>query len=98
MITETSDTGDILNAIGLFSDWEKLGMNLGISPKRLKIFNTQERGDISKCTTEMISSWLKWQDDVQKKGLPSWKRLVDAVRPLDPKLAVEIESNAPWKQ
>ena len=89
--------GSVLNAVGLFEQWERLGLNLGVGHKRLKVISSEQRGDISKCTNEMFSSWFKWQDDVQKKGFPSWKRLVDAIRPLDAELAADIESTAPWK-
>ena len=52
-----------------------LGMTLGISFKRL---NTMRGSDIF--CDELVNAWLQKVDNVAKKGLPSWKTLVTALR------------------
>ena len=46
----------------------------------------------------MLQAWFNWVDDVEKKGKPSWLRLVDAVRLVDKPVADAIVKSAPWNE
>ena len=61
------------------SDWQSLGIELGLSYSTLESIRTDER-NISECKLAMIAAWLKQQDDVARNGTPSWSVLQAALR------------------
>lgn len=77
--------------------WSELGLKLGLNRPTLEKIALKERDDVERCKIEMSAAWLRWEDDVQKKGRPSWKRLLDALGEVDAALAAGIESDAPWQ-
>ena len=67
---------DILTeVIDLKSEWNDLGLALGISKSNLDAY----KGNSTECMKETIHSWLKQAYDVNKHGHPSWKTLCKAV-------------------
>ena len=61
------------------SDWQSLGIELGLSYPTLESIRTDKR-NISECKLAMIAAWLKQQDNVAKNGTPSWSVLQTALR------------------
>ena len=66
-----------------------LGIVLGLDYSRLKLMK-----DSSDFLNDMLAGWLHKMDQVQQKGVPTWRRLVKALR--DPRvgqngLASEVE-------
>ena len=59
----------------LIDHWKPLGLALGLLYPTLKRIETEQRGDIQNCKMEMVAAWLQRQDNVSKKGIPSWKVL-----------------------
>ena len=56
------------------NDWHSLGLVLGLlypTLERIKI----DHGTVERCKTEMLAAWLQQQDNVTKKGVPSWSTL-----------------------
>ena len=69
----------------------KLGLVLGLHCKRLK-----DMIDFPNFLQEMLVAWLQRVDKVQQVGIPTWNRLVEALR--DPTVgengvATNIEQN-----
>ena len=72
-------------------DIYNLGLTLGLHQPHLKEMKTSEtfRDDV-------IAAWLKKEDQVLKRGIPTWKNLAKALR--DPRMnqagiATQIETN-----
>ena len=53
----------------------QLGLVLGLSHHRLKGMKNSET-----FLEDMIEAWLQKVDQVQKRGVPTWQRLVEALR------------------
>ena len=74
-------------------DWQRLGLELGLLLyPTLKQIESEERGDIANCKIKMLSAWLKQQDIVTKKGIPSWSVLKKALQKIgENHLASELD-------
>ena len=72
------------------NNWHYLGLVLGLlhpTLERIKI----DHGSVERCKTEMLAAWLQQQDNVTKKGVPSWSTLKTALEIIGEKeLASEI--------
>ena len=66
----------ILDSIStLTAEWFKLGVALGLSYDTLKAIESNYRGDVHRCQTEMVIAWLQMKDNSQ----PSWQSLASAL-------------------
>jgi len=68
-----------------------LGLTLGLHQPHLKDMKTSET-----FRDDMIAAWLQKEDQVLKKGIPTWKNLVKALR--DPRvnqigIATKVEAD-----
>ena len=97
LLNET-DLLSILRALKHFVDWEELGLELGLLQTTLDEILQEQKGKIRACKRAMLTAWLQWKDNVQQKGLPSWKRLLKALRQINPALAAKIKRSAPWQR
>ena len=57
------------------TDIHNLGITLGLFHPHLKNMETSET-----FRDDMIAAWLQKEDQVTKKGVPTWKTLVKALR------------------
>ena len=72
-------------------EWQSLGLELGLLYPTLKRIEVEQRGFIDQCKTEMLAAWLQQQDNVAKKGVPSWEVLRVGLMNIDEnELASEI--------
>ena len=71
------------------NDWQSLGLQLGLLYTTLKRIEEEQQRVISKCKTEMLAAWLQQQDNVAKKGVPSWSTLKTALMNIDKKVLAE---------
>ena len=79
-------------------EWEELGLELGLLDATLGAIS-RDKKETNACKREMLAAWLQWRDNVEQKGRPSWKRLLDALKRVNyAALAAEIECSAPWRQ
>ena len=53
------------------NDWMDLGLQLGLLYPTLTNIEIYRRGRPSECRIDMLSAWLKQQDNVSQKGVPS---------------------------
>ena len=63
--------------VDVSSRWKELGLALGLRKPTLDRICEDHR-EVSKCTMEMLSSWLQWKDDC--KATCNWRSLIDALR------------------
>ena len=78
-------------AIKNLTDWQSLGLALGLLYPTLKKIDEDQRGKTDKCVMEMLAAWLQQQDNVKQKGVPSWSVLGTALRKIgETQLANEI--------
>ena len=74
-------------------DWQSLGLELGLLYPTLKRIKKEQHGDISDCMMEMLAAWLQQQDNVSRKGVPSWSVLRTALEEIgEHQLASEIST------
>ena len=65
------------------SQWQLLGLALGLLYPTLERIDEEQRGVIEKCKMKMIAAWLLQQDNVLRKGAPSWVVLQTALYNID---------------
>ena len=75
-----TDEDDLLDVTDYLLSLDKssisqLGLVLGLSHRRLKGMKDSET-----FLEDMIEAWLQKVDQVQKRGVPTWQRLVEALR------------------
>ena len=70
---------EIKMALKNLTDWQSLGLALGLLYPTLEKIEVEEFRTIEKCKTKMIAAWLQQQDNVSKKGVPSWSVLQTAL-------------------
>ena len=81
---------DVKHELGHFSEWYDLGLNLGLSPKHLKVIERNYTMANDRLN-EVLLEWLKKNYNLEKHDLPSWSALVNAVEPIDCDLALIIK-------
>ena len=90
----TKDLMYVKHELGPFARWKELGLNLGLSPESLEVIkNDSSRTD--DWLHAVLLQWLQGNYDVEKSGLPSWRRLAEAVKPIDHALALTIKDRHP---
>ena len=91
LYTGIADLDDINGALKNLVDWFPLGLELGLYYPTLKKIE-KDYGKTDRCVMEMIAAWLQQQDNVSKKGVPSWAVLQTALREIgEIQLSDEIE-------
>ena len=63
-------------------DRNGLGLELGLKHSILQEIEIDKRGKNSHCRRDMIAAWLRnsKKDKVTKKGVPTWKQLIQALK------------------
>ena len=77
------DMLDVKIALKNLNNWQCLGLALGVLYPTLERIEEEQGRDIEKSKTKMIAVWLKQQDGVAKKGVPSWEVLQNALKLID---------------
>ena len=72
--------GDLFDIKCYLLDLEKnhiynLGLALGLSQRKVKRMRDSET-----FIDDVLAAWLRREDDVQKRGVPSWRTLVKALK------------------
>ena len=81
----------VLNELKLFGkrNWQNFGLKAGIYYNNLQEIGTNNPGNVDACFRECVVSWLKRQDDVDVKGMPTLLRLADIVEETGDKAAAD---------
>ena len=81
--TAIDDMFEVKMALKNASQWQLLGLALGLLYPTLERIDEEQRGVIEKCKMKMIAAWLLQQDNVLRKGAPSWVVLQTALYNID---------------
>ena len=65
--------------LDLAINWMDVGLVLGLRHTDLKEISTTYRENPKKCLKEALAQWLKQKYDVDRNGLPTWKKMVEVV-------------------
>ena len=85
---------DVKHELCPFAKWKELGLNLGLSPESLEVIeNDSSRTDDR--LHAVLLQWLQRNYDLDKSGLPSWRQLAEAVKPINHTLASTIKDRHP---
>ena len=80
---------EVKAALDYFSEWNNLGLKLGLHPDLLKRIS-KDKQEVDERLEAVLRNWLKMKCMDSRKQ-PTWNQLVAAVKQLDPALANEIE-------
>ena len=80
LITGSEILGDVCEALFTCVNWMGLGIQLGLNYSRLRGIEIERHLNVSSCRIDMIAAWLRKEDQVMKKGGPTWKQLIQALR------------------
>ena len=70
------------------NDWQTIGTLMGIAPDVLENIRTREKEVPINCLRAMLGKMIKLTDPS-----PTWKALAEAVEPIDPDKAKEIQDS-----
>ena len=65
------------------TEWDDLGLRLGLLKNTLEAIERMNRGDVSRCLTECLSQWLRRADNVDSRGGATWDSLSTALRSMN---------------
>ena len=72
---------DVISELFEVTRWFDLGLALGLNYRpTLESIKIENRERVDDCKRDMTLAWLQMQDNVRKKGPPSWRTLVAALR------------------
>ena len=90
----TKHLADVKRELGPFTHWNDLGLNLGLAPECLEVINIDYRRTNDRLEAVLLQ-WLNRNYDLDKYGLPSWRQLGAALKPINHALALTIEERHP---
>ena len=88
--TDIEDLGDILPKLKLApkGKWQEFGLGLGLLQTTIEIIKADEKG-VESCFRECLVRWLRREDKVDEKGLPTWLRLAEVLEEIGDKATAE---------
>ena len=91
--TAIEDLKEVKGALGYFSEWEGLGLNLELHPNLLKVI-LKDKHNVNDCLEEVLCNWLR-KNYMDKQKDPTWSQLASAVEPIDHALSEQIKQQHP---
>ena len=81
----------VLNVLKSFGrqNWQAFGLEAGLDYNTLKAIGADNPRDVDACFRECVASWLRRQDNVDVKGMPTLLRLADIVEETGDKAAAD---------
>ena len=94
-VLDIKDLNSVLTKLkqGQFSEvkWEDFGLEAGLYKNTLETIKATNKENTHPCFVECLSRWLRGEDDVDRQGKPSWRRLAEILEELgQQRLADEI--------
>ena len=77
---DIDDLVDVYEAVHDVNAWKRLGLSLGLYYHTLEIIESNHQDHTHMCKIKMLEAWLRQQDNVPQKGVPSWAVLQVALR------------------
>ena len=72
--------------------WRTLATNLRLKDSTMNTIEKNDNNDVVRCLQLALMDWLKLNYNYEKNGKPSWKKLAEAMRPLDGNIFEKIVS------
>lgn len=89
--TDVDDLRDILDVVEpLSARWRLFSSKLRLKESTLDVIERNNPKDVETCLYKALGEWLKLNYDHQRHGMPSWRRLAEAVHKMDYKLFERI--------
>ena len=74
------DLGDVYQeVVDIQNTYYQFGMKLGLPPRELDTIEMEYERNVARRFTKVLHVWLKQRYNVDKYGLPTWRRIVEAV-------------------
>ena len=73
----------IIECNSLSAKWEQLSAFLGLSKKLIESIKKNHPNDDTGCWNDALSHWIGQNYNAKKFGVPSWKRLLEAIALVD---------------
>ena len=80
LYTGIDDLFEVQTFLKQVVNWKDLGLALGLLYTTLQTIEREQHERKNDCMREMLAAWLQQQDNVTKKGFPSWTVLQTALR------------------
>ena len=88
--------------LDLAPKWMDVGLMMGLKYSYLKGISTTNHESQRECLKEALAQWLKQAYDVDRNGLPTWKKMVeitaDPIAGENPALATTLARNHQGKK
>ena len=83
------DLCEVLEVVDDLNEWKRLGLKLGLYIYTLEKIEGDNDG-IDNRKMMMLAAWLRQQDNVSQKGVPSWSVLQHAMKKMGKKITHKI--------
>ncbi len=90
------DIADIMEMLTDFETkkWRTLATRLRLRDPSMNTIETNNEKDVVRCLRLALTDWLKLNYNYRKHGRPSWKKLAEAIMPLDGNIFEKIISKS----
>ncbi len=75
--------------------WRIITNRLRLNHSSMDIIETNNSNDVERCLELAITDWLKLNYDYETNGEPSWRKLAEAVCPLNRRISNDIVEKYP---
>ena len=82
------DLQEVMDAVGIVSNWKSLGINLGVSLDLID-WTEEHKYSVKDRLVEVLRNWLQMKS-VDNKEKPTWNQLVDALKPINRDVSEKI--------
>lgn len=91
MTVDEHDYHDVFTSVSpLSAKWHNLCCALGLTPSQLSQIESDRHVNVEACLRDGLTYWLRENHNTKKHGLPTWRRLVEAVDKNNHALALKI--------
>ncbi len=75
--------------------WRTLATSLRLKDSSMNAIKEDNKDDVVRCLQLALTDWLRLNYKYEKHGKPSWKKLAEAMKPLDGNIFENIVSKYP---
>ncbi len=75
--------------------WRTLTTSLRLKDSSMSIIKEDNKDDVVRCLQLALTDWLNLNYNYERNGKPSWKKLAEAMKPLNGNIFESIVSEHP---